>query len=81
HASLGRMALASGETGEAIKMFRVALAAGAIDRAAVHTDLAESLFKSGRRDEAKREALAALEIAPTFERAQDLLLKLSEPRQ
>ena len=28
--------------------------------------------------EAKQEVLAALEIAPTFERAQDLLLKIVE---
>lgn len=61
-------------------MFRVALAAGPIDKAAAHADLAESLFAGGQRDEAKREALAALEIAPTFERAQDLLLKLTEGR-
>ena len=30
---------------------------------------------AGRAAEAKREALAALEIAPSFERAQELLLK------
>ena len=61
-------------------MFRVALAAGPIDRASAHADLAEGLFRAGQRDEAKREALAALEIAPTYERAQDLLLKLVEGR-
>ena len=81
HTTLGRMALASGRTAEAIKMFRVALAAGPIDRAAAHADLGEALFAGGQRDDAKREALAALEIAPTFERAQDLLLKLVEGRQ
>jgi tetratricopeptide (TPR) repeat protein len=81
HTTLGRMALASGQTAEAIKMFRVAIAAGPIDRASAHADLAEALFAAGQRDEAKRAALAALEIAPTFERAQDLLLKLVEGRQ
>ena len=81
HSTLGRMALASGQTAEAVKMFRVALAAGPIDRASAHADLAEALFAGGQRDEAKREALAALEIAPTFERAQDLLLKLVEGGQ
>jgi tetratricopeptide (TPR) repeat protein len=78
HSTLGRMALASGRTAEAIKMFRVALAAGPIDRASAHADLGEALLAGGQRDDAKREALAALEIAPTFERAQDLLLKLTE---
>jgi tetratricopeptide (TPR) repeat protein len=81
HTTLGRMALASGQTAEAIKMFRVALAAGAIDKASAHADLAEALFAGGEREDAKREALAALEIAPTFERAQELLLKLVEGRQ
>jgi hypothetical protein len=33
---------------------------------------------SGRTGDAKKEALAALEIAPTFERAQDLLLRAVE---
>jgi hypothetical protein len=31
---------------------------------------------AGQLGEAKRQALAALEIAPAFERAQDLLLKI-----
>jgi tetratricopeptide (TPR) repeat protein len=76
HSTLGRMALASGQTAEAVRNFRVALAAGPIDRASAHADLAEGLLALGNRAEAKREAMAALEIAPTFERAQQLLLKL-----
>jgi Tfp pilus assembly protein PilF len=44
----------------------------------VHTDLAESYLKAGKRDEAKRQALAALEIAPSYARAQDLLLQLTD---
>jgi len=76
HTALGRMALASGQTSDAVRNFRVALAAGPTDRASAHADLAESLFKAGDKAEAKRQALAALEIAPTYERAQELLLKL-----
>ena len=38
-----------------------------------------SYLKAGKRDDAKRQALAALEIAPTYARAQDLLLQLTEP--
>ncbi|MBA3270517.1 MAG: tetratricopeptide repeat protein [Acidobacteria bacterium] len=76
HTTLGRMALASGRTADAVRDFRVALAAGPIDRAAAHADLAEGLFATGNRADAKKEALSALEIAPTYERAQDLLLKL-----
>ena len=78
HSALGRMALASGEAPDAVRNFRVALAAGPVNRATAHTDLAEALLLTGNRAEAKREALAALEIAPTYERAQDILLKLAD---
>ena len=47
-----------------------------MDRAAAYTDLAESYFKGGKRNDAKKHILAALEIAPNYERAQDLLLKI-----
>ncbi len=76
HTSLGRIALDGGETTEAVRMFRVALAAGPVDRAGAHADLAESLLGAGDMDGARRQALSALEIAPTYSRAQDLLLKL-----
>jgi tetratricopeptide (TPR) repeat protein len=76
HSTLGRIALAQNQSAEAIRLFRVALAAGAVDKAGAHADLAEALFQSGQKDEAKKEALAALELAPTYSRAQDLLLKL-----
>ena len=39
---------------------------------------AEGLLQTGDKAEAKREALAALEIAPTYSRAQDILLKLTD---
>ena len=61
-------------------MFRVALAAGPVDKAGAHADLAEGLLEAGQKDEARKQALAALEIAPTYARAQDLLLKLAGGR-
>ena len=76
HAALCRMALEAGESQEAVRLFRVALAAGSADKAGAHADLAAGLFAAGDRDGARRQALAALEIAPTYTRAQDLLLKL-----
>jgi tetratricopeptide (TPR) repeat protein len=76
HQVLGRFALADGDAGEAVREFRAALALKPVDLAAAHTDLAESYFKGGQRAEAKKETLAALEIAPTYQRAQELLLKL-----
>lgn len=78
HSSLGRLALNGGDTAEAIRLFRVALAAKPVDKASAHADLAEALLKAGDRDEARKQVLEALLIAPSFTRAQDLLLKLQE---
>jgi tetratricopeptide (TPR) repeat protein len=81
HRTLGQHALARGDVDAATREFRAALASGPVDRAGAHCDLGESYFLAGRTIDAKREALAALEIAPTFERAQDLLLKTVEVRR
>ena len=59
-----------------MRALRAALAGGPADRAAAHADLAEAYLLAGQLGDAKREALAALEIAPAFERGQDLLLKV-----
>jgi Tfp pilus assembly protein PilF len=79
-AALGRMALQRNDLDVAAREFRTVIALKPIDPAVAHTDLAESYLKAGKREDAKRQTLAALEIAPTYERAQDLLLKLSEAR-
>ena len=78
HQALGRLALASGDHVLAAREFEVTLAVGPVDRVSAHVDLAESYFLAGRSDEAKREVIAALEIAPTYERAQELLLRVVE---
>jgi cellulose synthase operon protein C len=75
HTGLGRVAMRSRDAAVAMREFKVALAIGPADRASAHCDLAESYLLAGRAADAKREALAALEIAPSFERAQELLLK------
>jgi tetratricopeptide (TPR) repeat protein len=76
HTALGRFALQRDDAEAAAREFRTVIALGPVDRAAAYTDLAESLFKGGKRAEAKKQTLAALEIAPNYERAQDLLLKI-----
>jgi len=78
HAQLGRLALEANNHAEAVRLFRVALAAKPLDKASAHVDLAEALFKAGQKDEAKKQVFEALLIAPTYTRAQDLLLKLQE---
>jgi Flp pilus assembly protein TadD len=81
HAELGRIALQKNEADFASREFRTVLALKPIDPAVAHTDLADSYLKAGKRVEAKREALAALEIAPSYARAQDLLLQLTEAKK
>jgi tetratricopeptide (TPR) repeat protein len=76
HAMLGRLAMERNEPEVASREFRAVLALNPVDRAAAITDLAESYLKSGKRAEARKETLAALEIAPSYERAQSLLLDL-----
>ena len=78
HSQLGKAVMAKGDNVEAIRLFRVALAAKPTDKASAHADLAEALFKAGQKDEARKQVLEALLIAPTYTRAQDLLLKLQE---
>jgi tetratricopeptide (TPR) repeat protein len=78
HSVLGRIALQRGDAETAIREFRAVIALGPVDQAAAYTDLAESYLKGGRRAEARKQTLAALEIAPSYERAQELLLKISE---
>ena len=74
HAQLGRRELAQGHADRAIVEFAAALALGPPNLVEAHTDLGEAYLKAGRKDDAKKEAFIALEQAPTYARAQDLLL-------
>ncbi len=78
HQTLGRIAKEAGRNDDAVRELQVALALGPVDRVAAHTDLAETLFAAGRIAEARRQTLAALEIAPTYDRALELLLAIVE---
>jgi cellulose synthase operon protein C len=80
HSTLGRLALSTGDATTAIREFRAVIALKPVDQAEAHTDLAEAYLRGGQRIEARRQTLAALEIAPSYERAQDLLLKLAETK-
>ena len=74
--ALGRLLMQRRDTNGAVRAFRSALASKPADPAVAHLELAEAYMGVGNRVEAKAETLQALEIAPSFERAQDLLLKL-----
>ena len=74
--SLGRLALQRHDADAALRAFRVALATEPADRAAAHLELAEAYLLNGQMPEAKQQTLYALEIAPSFEKAQELLLRI-----
>ena len=76
--ALGREALAGGDAAAAARWFRTALATGPRDPVGARCDLADAYLRLGNPGEAKHETLAALEIAPTYPRAQDLLLSIVE---
>ena len=73
---VGRAALQRKDAPAAIRAFRSALAAKPPDAAVAHYDLAQAYLLAGQNADAKSETLAALEIAPSFEPAQNLLLKI-----
>ena len=76
HAMLGKLALQRRDGTAAVKAFRTVLATKPADLASAHVDLGEAYLLARKPTDAKTHALAALEIAPSFERAQDLLLRV-----
>jgi cellulose synthase operon protein C len=74
---LAEAAMESKKWPTAIMAYRALLSLKTSDPAGAHYDLARSLLASGNMQEAKRETLRALEIAPTFSKALQLLLKIS----
>jgi tetratricopeptide (TPR) repeat protein len=75
---MGEVAMKCGDWDSAIAAYRVAVALNVTDPAGAHYDLARALLASGKMQEAKREILRSLEIAPSYLEAQELLLKISE---
>ena len=67
--------MTKGDHAAALIEFQAAVAVGPPNLAEAHSDVAEAALKLGRKDEAKRAAILALKQAPTFARAQDLLLE------
>ncbi len=74
---LGDSAGEAGDWSTAVTAYQVLVDMDSPDPAGAHYGLARAFLALGRRPDAKRETLRALEIAPTFEKAQELLLQLS----
>jgi tetratricopeptide (TPR) repeat protein len=78
HQQAGEAYLTQGDSEQAVKEFRAALILNPPDRAEAQFNLARALAAKGDRAQAKKEVLKALEIAPGMEKAQQLLLKLTQ---
>ena len=74
---LGALAMESGSWQAAINAYQALIGLNTTDPAGAHYSLARALLGANRPKEARREVLRCLEIAPTFGKAQELLLKLS----
>jgi tetratricopeptide (TPR) repeat protein len=70
------VAEAAGDATEWVRARRAVLALDPVDRAEAHFQLARALRAADRSSEARTQVLRALEIAPTFEAALELLLEL-----
>ena len=64
---------------KAIRGFKILTALEVTDPVGAYTDLAQAYLAGGNKKEAKSTALLALEIAPTFEQAQNILLDSLAP--
>jgi len=76
HGPLGRRLFAQNSFAPALIEFRAALALGPPNLAEAYADVGETYFKLGRKDEAKRQIILSLEQAPSYARAQDILLAI-----
>jgi len=76
HRELASVYEALGEWNGAVSERRAVLALDPADRADAHFRLARAHFRAGERAEARTQVLRALEIAPSYEAALDLLLEL-----
>ncbi len=76
HKALGNLYLETEDVRAALTEFQVLLALRPNDLADAHFSLARALARSGQNDEAKEQVVLALEIAPSYQPAQRLLLQL-----
>jgi tetratricopeptide (TPR) repeat protein len=80
HRILAGTALETADYQRAIREYKILAALEATDPVAAYTNLARAYLANGQKKQAKKAALFALEIAPTFERAQNVLLDSLEPQ-
>jgi tetratricopeptide (TPR) repeat protein len=79
HGELAGLADGQRDFDRALQERRAVLLLRPADRLEARYQLARTLWRAGRTDEARREVLQVLEQAPGFEKAQELLLQLRTP--
>ena len=78
HRMLAGLSLASGDVNTAVRENEAVLALKPGDAAQSHYELAKALYAAHRLSDAKNQTVLALEAAPDFKPAQQLLLQLSQ---
>jgi tetratricopeptide (TPR) repeat protein len=78
HRKFGGLLLSDGDAPGAVREYTAVLAGKPSDVAESHFDLAKALTAAHRTGEAKDQVLLALEAAPDYKPAQQLLLQLSQ---
>jgi tetratricopeptide (TPR) repeat protein len=76
HTRAGELSLDGNDYAGALEEFQVALALQPPNIAEANYNLASAYFLLGRQPEAKKSVLRALEAAPRYEKAQELLLRI-----
>lgn len=77
HARAGELLMQCNDAAGALKEFQAALALEPPNEAEAHYNVARAFDTLGQKAEAKRALLRALEAAPSYEKAQELLLKIT----
>jgi len=78
HERLGALLLDTGDAKGAVREYQALVAMHPIDAAGSHYNLARAYKAAGQKDQAREEAVTALESAPNYKPAQKLLLEVSE---
>lgn len=76
HTMAGDLLLEKNEIKPAVTEYQIALAQKPANLAEAHYNLARALFASGNRPESRKALLQSLELAPSYGKALELLLKL-----
>jgi len=77
HQRLGGLLLQTGDAPDAVREYQALVAMHPIDAADAHYNLARAFKAAGQNDQAREEAVLALEAAPNYKPAQKLLLEVS----